>query len=157
MQPETRMVKIPPAAQHTAAGESPQSRPPPRGRHRALARYVFLEIPGWVAAAALLMLLVEYWELAPRTALLLFALWVAKDFALFPVLRIAYEDAPPDGTDRLLGALGTTRGRLDPEGWVLVGSELWRAELAPGQAPLERGAAVRVTAVRGLTLSVEPA
>lgn len=149
-------MKVPPAAQHTAAGESPQSRARLRGR-RTLARYVALELPGWVAAAAVLMLLVEYWELAPRTALLLFALWVAKDFALYPVLRIAYEDGVPDGTERLLGALGTVRERLDPEGWVLVGSELWRAELPPGQAPLEGGAAVRVTGVRGLTLSVEPA
>jgi len=40
---------------------------------------------------------------------------------------------------------------------VRVGAELWRAELAHGQAPVEAGGAVRVVAVEALTLHVERA
>jgi membrane-bound ClpP family serine protease len=131
----------------------------PRRRRNApvFARYVLLEIPGWFAAGIVLTLLVRYWELSPRIALLLFGLWVLKDFALFPVLRVAYEDGSPNATDAMIGSLGTVRERLDPDGWVLVGAELWRAELAAGQAAIEPGTAVRVLAVRDLTLRVEPA
>jgi membrane protein implicated in regulation of membrane protease activity len=39
-------------------------------------------------------------------------------------------------------------------GYVRIGGELWRAEAASGFVP--RGAPVRVVAVRGLTLVVEP-
>ena len=92
---------------------------------------------------------------SPRLAILLFALWVIKDFALYPVLRIAYEDGSPNATDSLVGALGTARERLDPSGYVRVGSELWRAELVADDTCVESGEPVRVREVRGLTLLVE--
>jgi membrane-bound ClpP family serine protease len=121
------------------------------------ARYLLLEIPGWVVAAALLLLLERTGDLSSRTALLLFAAWVIKDFLLYPVLRVGYLPSSPDGSGSLVGALGTARDRLAPSGWVRVGSELWQAELAGGQPPVEAGGRVRVLAVRGLTLRVERA
>jgi membrane protein implicated in regulation of membrane protease activity len=121
------------------------------------AKYVLLEIPGWLIAATVLTLGTRYWDLSPGLAIVLFALWVAKDFALYPVLRIAYEDGSPNATDALVGALGTARERLDPLGYVRVGSELWRAEVVAGSDAVESGGAVRVRAVRGLTLEVERA
>jgi membrane protein implicated in regulation of membrane protease activity len=131
---------------------------PPRWRvSRTFAKYMLLELPGWVIAAGVLSLGIRYWELSPRLALLLFGLWVIKDFALYPVLRIAYEDGSPNATEAMVGALGTARERLDPSGYVRVGSELWRAELIAGIGVVERGESVRVRAVRGLTLEVERA
>jgi membrane-bound ClpP family serine protease len=121
------------------------------------ARYLMFEIPGWVVAAVVLTLLVRAEQLPERTAWILFALFVAKDFALYPLLRVGYQPSAPDGASSLVGALGTARERLDPEGWVRVGAELWRAELAHGQAPVEAGTAVRVVAVDALTLHVERA
>jgi len=128
-----------------------------RAARSTFARYLMFEIPGWVVAAAVLALLVHEEQLPARTAWILLAVFVAKDFALYPVLRVGYQPSAPDGTASLVGALGTARERLDPEGWVRVGAELWRAELAHGQAPLEAGAAVRVVAVDALTLQVERA
>jgi membrane protein implicated in regulation of membrane protease activity len=136
--------------------EAPQ-RPPRRRISRTFAKYVLLELPGWLIAAVVLSLGIRYWELSPRLAIVLFALWVIKDFALYPVLRIAYEDGSPNATDALVDALGTARERLDPTGYVRVGSELWRAELIAGSDAVESGDAVRVRAVRGLTLEVERA
>jgi membrane protein implicated in regulation of membrane protease activity len=135
--------------------EAPQG-PPRRRFSRTFAKYVLLEMPGWLIAAGVLLLGVERWELSPRLAGALFALWVGKDFVLYPVLRVAYEDVSPDATVGLVGALGTARERLDPSGYVRVGSELWRAELIGSEAA-ESGDAVRVRAVRGLTLEVERA
>ncbi len=121
------------------------------------ARYVLLEIPGWIVAAVVLTLLTRAGEIRPSTAWILLAIWIVKDFALYPVLRVGYQPSAPDGTGSLVGALGTARERLDPSGYVRVGSELWRAELAQGRPPVEAGGAVRVVAVHRLTLRVEAA
>jgi len=122
---------------------------------RTFARYVALEAPGWVLGAWVLWLLVEKAGLAPWVAGLLWTLWVVKDFALYPWLRDAYEVGDPDATALLVGRTGLARQRLDPTGYVRIGAELWRAELAPGCAAIEPGALIRVRAVRGLTLIVE--
>lgn len=120
-------------------------------------KYVLLELPGWALAAGLLGFFVWRESLSLPVAALLFALWVGKDFALYPLLRSAYEDGRPDGAGGLVGALGTARERLDPEGYVRVGSELWRAVVSREQAPVEAGAPVRVLEVHDLTLRVERA
>ena len=124
---------------------------------RAFKRYLLLELPSWAMVAAVLYGLVMWGKLATPVALGLFALWVAKDFALFPWLRRAYEDGSRDGTQMLIGALGETKERLDPEGYVRVGSELWHARVERDAEPIAAGAKVRVLAVKRLTLWVEPA
>jgi membrane-bound ClpP family serine protease len=126
-------------------------------RSSPLAKYLVLQLPSWIFAILLLGFLVRSYDLSLRTAALLFALWLAKDFALFPILRVGYEPSATSATDGLVGALGTARERLDPEGYVRVGAELWRARLANGLAPIEPGSPVRVVAVSDLTLRVEPA
>jgi len=57
------------------------------------------------------------------------------------------------GADALVGAVATARDRLDPEGYVRIGHELWRARVRGGA--VEKGGAVRLLEVRGLTLVVE--
>jgi membrane-bound serine protease (ClpP class) len=59
------------------------------------------------------------------------------------------------GREGLIGAIGTVRQPLAPEGYVFVEGELWRATSPAG--PLEPGTSVRVIAVNGLTLTVMPA
>ena len=57
--------------------------------------------------------------------------------------------------EELLGALGTVRTPLDPEGWVVVDGALWRARtgVVPG---VPAGARVRVDGKQGATLNVRP-
>jgi len=57
------------------------------------------------------------------------------------------------GSEGLVGEMGTVSSDLKPEGKVLVHGELWSAHCA---RPLIRGARVRVTAVNGMQLTVEP-
>jgi len=121
-----------------------------------LAKYLLFQLPGMALAGIALVVLVRVWNLSPRTALLLFVFWVVKDFAMYPLLRSAYAGSRHDAGEALVGALGTARERLDPAGYVRVGAELWRAEVSREHAPVESGAAVRVRAVRNLTLHVEP-
>jgi membrane protein implicated in regulation of membrane protease activity len=120
-----------------------------------LLRYWLFQLPGALAVAGLLVLLVHWWDLEPRLASLFMALWVLKDLALYRFVRKAYEPRSGGGADALVGVLATARDRLEPEGYVVVGHELWRARLREGV--VEKGALVRVLAVRGLTLVVEVA
>lgn len=156
MTPGSTLLHTPDMAQRQQRPKK-HDRVGPRRSRSPFATYMMLEAPGWVLAGVVLGFFVQTEDLTLRVAVLLFALWVIKDFVLYPILRVAYVESSPDGTEGLVGALGTARERLDPEGYVRVGSELWRAVLTRDAAPVEAGASVRVLAVRNLTLQVEPA
>jgi membrane-bound ClpP family serine protease len=124
---------------------------------RVFLRYLAFEAPSWVLLAAVLGVLMPVWDLSLGLAALVLGLWILKDLALFPILRIAYEPAGGSGgAENLIGAVGIVSADLDPEGWIQIGPERWRARVAREQAPLPAGASVRVTAVDGLLLRVEP-
>jgi len=57
------------------------------------------------------------------------------------------------GSEEMIGQKGEARTDLNPRGRVFVMGELWRAESRSGD--IKQGDAVRVTAVNGLTLTVE--
>ena len=126
---------------------------------RVLAKYLLFQVPGLVGAVAVLWALVRWWELEPWIAVLLLGLWIVKDLALYPVLRIGYETRGAGPEAALVGASGVAQDDLRPDrvGYVRVGAELWRARLDGGSAAAEirQGAPVRVTALRDLTLIVE--
>jgi membrane-bound serine protease (ClpP class) len=72
-------------------------------------------------------------------------------------LALAAQARPPTtGVEGLLGATGRTREALDAgaPGHIDVHGEIWRAV---SREPIPAGFGVRVVAVNGLTLSVEPA
>jgi membrane-bound serine protease (ClpP class) len=57
------------------------------------------------------------------------------------------------GAAGLVGGRGTALARLDPDGPVRVGDEIWRAVAV---TPVENGDAVEITGIEGLTLRVRP-
>ena len=124
---------------------------------RVFARYLAAEVPSWLVLGVVLAVLVRTWDLGWPVAALVLGLWVLKDLALFPVLRIAYEPGGGSGgAENLVGALASVSVALDPEGWVQIGVERWRARVSGRHAPVPVGATVRVLAVEGLLLRVEP-
>ncbi len=68
----------------------------------------------------------------------------------------AHRQLPTTGIDGLIGLQGRARTALlpDSDGQIDVRGEIWRAR---SDVALDAGDSVRVTAVHGLTLSVEPA
>jgi len=86
------------------------------------------------------------------------ALSVALPFALITVflLRLvirARHAKVATGISGMVGEIGRVETALEPEGKVLVHGELWDASSAQ---PVPRGAPVRVIALDGLKLEVEP-
>ncbi len=66
----------------------------------------------------------------------------------------AQRGAPRSGGERLVGAVGVARSRLDPDGQVHVQGEVWTAVSVGG--PVEEGQSVRVVALDGLRVRVKP-
>ncbi|MBW2363401.1 MAG: NfeD family protein [Deltaproteobacteria bacterium] len=123
-------------------------------------RYLLFQIPGFCFAGIALSLLVRWTALTETGGWILFALWVIKDLALYPWMRIGYEPRPANtGADALRGAIGTALTALAPDapGQVQIGPERWNARLSDDANALAQGDPVRVVALQGLTLVVEAA
>ncbi|MCC7129819.1 MAG: hypothetical protein B6D39_06380 [Anaerolineae bacterium UTCFX2] len=61
------------------------------------------------------------------------------------------------GASSLIGRVGIARGKINPYGRVQLGGELWTAELAEGEEPLQGGEKVQVVQVEGLRLRIKRA
>ena len=62
---------------------------------------------------------------------------------------------PTIGREWMIGAVGEAVDAVDPEGVVSVGDARWRARTNRA-TPVPAGEAVRVVAIDGVTLEVEP-
>jgi len=124
------------------------------------ARFVAFEAIGWAVAFVVAYGAVQYELVGATLAWTLFALFVAKDFVLFPLTKRAYEQGPTHGAAELLGSRVQVLEAIEPgrEGYVLAGTERWRARLTAGcEAGLEAGQGAQVRAIDGIMLVVEPA
>ena len=118
-------------------------------------RYLLIQLPGVLAVALGLHVARRFFEFPTGAVVLLAAAWIAKDVALYPLLRRAYEVDPRTEMDKLAGHEAVVRRPLDPCGLVAMKGELWRAEAAEGeQLPVPAGARVRIETHRGLVLLV---
>lgn len=127
-----------------------------RGRLRVFGKYLVIQIPGWIAVVVILALLGQWIDLPLWVAGGLFLVWLVKDLVLFPFLRPVYESDGKNGVERLIGAHGVVEERLAPAGYIRIGGELWRAEALEPDTPIPLGSRVKVQAVRGLTLLIQP-
>jgi|TARA_B100001964_G_scaffold41111_1_gene45295 membrane protein implicated in regulation of membrane protease activity len=120
---------------------------------RTLLRYAAFQVPGVVVVLIVLALAHRQAGLPLWAAAALCIAWIAKDVALYPFVRGAYE---PSTTpfDRLAGAKGTVVEAFEQQGLVRVGQELWKAELPEDHGPLGTGEVVVVKSARRMTLVV---
>ncbi|MGH2794720.1 MAG: NfeD family protein [Actinomycetota bacterium] len=82
---------------------------------------------------------------------------VALGAFFFFIVRAALKtrrQTPVAGQESLVGMVGTVRSVLDPHGIVHAQGEEWTARSSAGE--IRAGTSVRVTAIEGLTLVVEP-
>jgi membrane protein implicated in regulation of membrane protease activity len=114
-------------------------------------RYLLMQTPGWLAVAAGLGVLRWLADLPIWIVPVGIAAFVAKDLAMYRVVRPTLRPPP----ERLVGIRGRAIERLAPTGYVRIEGELWRGEAIGGA--IAAGAEVVVRESRGLTLHVEPA
>ena len=121
---------------------------------RTRTRYFLLQIPGWVLAAILLGMLHRWFALPLWAAVGGWMLFLAKDFALYPYLKKAYETYSPSGAERLVGDIGIVSTDLQPEGYIRIGGELWQARLEDHSSTIPKGMKVRILRSEGMLLIV---
>ena len=122
----------------------------------ALTRYVLYQIPGWLIAVVVAVVLHRWVGLPGWAAAALVIGWALKDAALYPFLRASYEPSSGSVIERLVGLGGVAVEPLAPRGYVRIRGELWLAEPIAGDADIPRGHPVTVLGVRGTTLLVRP-
>ena len=128
-----------------------------RTKHPAFWRYTAFQIPGWLLAAAGGWWLYRYLSVPLWVAAGLPLAWVIKDYALYPLLRFAYEADQRRPIERLIGTEGAAVEPLAPAGYVRVRGELWRARGLAANGAIGTGDAIEVVGVEGATLIVSPA
>jgi len=122
-----------------------------------LAKYWALQLPGTALLIVIVLAVGEHFAWPQWIVWATVAAWVAKDALLYPLLWRAYDPSDPTAFPYPLeSARGVALTRVDPTGRVRIWGELWRAELACGARPIEKGETVQVVSRDGLTLLVEP-
>jgi len=121
---------------------------------RRIAAYLLLQAPGWVLVGLIAFVLHAWAGLPGWAAVLVVAVAVAKDVALYPAMREIFR--PPRLSGVPLGARGAVVEALAPVGYVRVNGELWRAR-ARAANTVPCGAPIVVRDARGLTLLVDEA
>jgi membrane protein implicated in regulation of membrane protease activity len=117
-------------------------------------RYMLFQVPGWLIDIVVLAVLIEWWSMPLWAAGLVLGLLVVKDFVLYPFLKVGYETKEKSGIARLIGEQAVVKQRLDPEGYVLVHGELWKARPAEPGLSFNPGMRVRIEAAEGMALLV---
>lgn len=122
---------------------------------RVYLRYAFFQLPGLGLIIILLWWLTHKLDFPLIYSAAVFSLWLIKDIVMFPFLWRSYDNAPKNVLESMIGKQGTAVDDLDPYGYVRIGGEMWRGELLPGKAPVNKGDSVIVTGVDGLLITVE--
>ena len=122
---------------------------------KILFRYTLLQIPGWLFLACLLWWAVSRGWIGIVMAGLIMAAWILKDALLYPLCKPAYEDGPRIGPETMVGREAVTSMPLAPGGVININGENWSARVR-GNELIDAGRRIRVAAVDGLVLIVEP-
>jgi membrane-bound ClpP family serine protease len=81
-------------------------------------------------------------------------LWILKDIIAFPFVWHSYDSKTRDATHSMIGKQGIAQERLDPNGYVRIGNELWKAEVTNNHSYIGKGESVTVLHMDGLKLTV---
>jgi membrane-bound serine protease (ClpP class) len=119
-----------------------------------VASYGLLTVSGLAAMVLGAMMLVDAppeLRISLRTVLPAALIMAVGTFTLVRLVVQAQRRRPQTGREGMVGQAGVALTPLQPEGWVLVHGEHWKAV---ADAPVQPGENVTATAVEGLTLRV---
>lgn len=123
---------------------------------RVYIKYGLLIIPGTVVLILVLIVVGNWVPIPFWLRVTLIFLWIAKEIILFPFIWRAYDHNRSEVSSPMIGKRGCTRERLAPAGFIQVQSELWKAEIMPGEPSIEKDKWVRIKKMEGLKLFVVP-
>ena len=119
-------------------------------------RYILLQIPGTALLVLILIQLSDWLDLPAWSVWGLVFISVVKDVILFPFVWRAYDWNRQGKKHLMVGTRGIVKERLAPSGFIQIRGELWKAKVVGDKPTIEKGEAVRVEEMQGLTLLVRP-
>lgn len=123
---------------------------------KASHRYWLFQIPGLAVAGVVSYILYEWNKISMSTALFIIAVWLVKDIILYPLTVKSYDTASiKTGIQRYVGKQGLAHQALDPEGYILIQTERWKAISLSGD-PIPKGTEVIVEKAADMRLYVIP-
>ncbi len=120
-------------------------------------RYWLFQIPGFVITIAVLFGLRRWIDYPIWAGVLVMALLVVKDAILYPFLKPGYERDVKTGIARLVGSQGIVKQTLQPDGFIQIAGELWKARASQGGGSIPVGVRVSIDSADGMTLIVSEA
>lgn len=124
---------------------------------RVYLRYTLFQIPGLILIAALLWWLNQRFPIPLFYICTLIGFWLLKDIAIFPFVWNSYDIRSGNVLEKMIGKTGTAVDDINPEGYVRIRGEMWKAEILPGNFAVNKGDRVVVTGVDSLLLTVRKA
>jgi membrane-bound ClpP family serine protease len=122
----------------------------PKYSKQVITKYILLQIPAIILLTIIILWLYFASVISFPTVLFILLLWIFKDIVLFFFVWKAYEVT----SDSPMAKTGIAIDDLNPDGYVEVGSELWRATADDKGTRIEKGDRIIIKSVKGLTLSV---
>ena len=120
-------------------------------------RYWLFQIPGFVITIAVLFGLRRWIDYPIWAGVLVMALLVVKDAILYPFLKPGYERDVKTGIARLVGSQGIVKQTLQPDGFIQIAGELWKARASQDGGSIPVGVRVSIDSADGMTLIVSEA
>ncbi|MBN1974756.1 MAG: NfeD family protein [Sedimentisphaerales bacterium] len=124
-------------------------------KQKALIKYILLQIPELVVLIIALALINRFITIPTWLMITIIVIWIGKDIALFPKVWKSYVSDNPSPMEQLIGMNGIAMDSLNPDGYVKVKGELWKAEIRDLEFPLKEGDEIKVSDVEGMTLIVK--
>lgn len=122
---------------------------------RIFVRYIFFQLPVLIIVIIVLYCLQGYVLFSNLTKYTIILLWILKDIIAFPFVWPSYDSKTKDAAHSMIGKEGIAQERLNPSGYVRIGSELWMADVTDNHSYIEEGESVTVIHIDGLKLTVE--
>jgi membrane-bound ClpP family serine protease len=122
---------------------------------KIIKRYTLFQIPGLIIIIILLIMSYSWSGLPTWLMWTLLGVWLIKDVFLYPYLWRAYDPDTVPVENSMVGLTGVAMERLDPEGYVEVRGEVWKARADKTSGIIEKGSKVKILSENGLLLVVK--
>jgi membrane-bound ClpP family serine protease len=122
---------------------------------RVIIRYTLFQIPEILLLGVVLYGLYIWFSVPMWMLVTIMGIWIAKDFIWFFFIWRVYEIPRSDKDPRLEGEVGVVIEPLNPQGYVKIRGELWKAK-SEGDISIQVNAKVDVVDHKGLVLIVRP-
>ena len=126
-----------------------------RWNPRIMLRYALFQLPALFLITLTYLLIIQYRHIDIRLFLLFLALWISKDIIFYPFVWKSYVVRHHSPGEILVGKTGYALESLNPEGYIRVNGELWKAIASPEAEAIAKGERVVVHSCRDNRLLVK--